>query len=180
MHRIFRDGGNLARDERGLCPPETDPLAWDSARMSLEHPFCGAQTTVQRWWADPLLNRPVNAGGQDRTLLTVFTHDHFGPSSHQHHGLYAALVVEPAGSIWQTLDGRDLGTGRAPRADGSPTSYAANIITPKQGQPCNLTTDPSCVDPERTAREFALAFADYALVYTDRKGARMQPVNPVR
>ncbi len=179
MHRMFRDGGNMAGDERGLCPPETDPLAWDSARIGLEHPFCGAQTTVQRWWADPLLNRPVNAGGQDRTLLTVFTHDHFGPSSHQHHGLYAALVVEPAGSIWQTLDGRDLGTGRSPRADGGPTSYAANIITPKQGQPCNLTTDPSCVDPERTAREFALAFADYALVYTDRKGAGMQPVNPV-
>ncbi|MFQ5672513.1 MAG: hypothetical protein ACE5G9_05410 [Nitrospinales bacterium] len=36
------------------------------------------QTTVQRWWADPL----VNASGADRTIGTVFTHDHFAPSSH--------------------------------------------------------------------------------------------------
>jgi hypothetical protein len=175
---MFRDGGNMARDERGDCPSGTDPLTWDSAAMNRDHPFCGAQTTVQRWWADPLLNRPLAAGGKDRTLLTVFTHDHFGPSSHQHHGLYAALVVEPAGSIWQTLDGRDLGTGPSPRADGGPTSYAANIITPKQGIACELATDPSCVDHERTSREFALAFADYALVYTDGKGTGLHPVNP--
>ena len=178
VHRMFRAGGNMARDDRGVCPPGTDPLTWDSAAMNLEHPFCGAQTTVQRWWADPLLNRPLSKGGVDRTLLTVFTHDHFGPSSHQHHGLYAALVVEPAGSIWQTLDGRDLGTGPSPRADGGPTSYAANIITPKPGGPCNVTTDPSCVDFERTSREFALAFADYALVYADGKGTGLHPVNP--
>ncbi|HEX6624879.1 MAG TPA: Ig-like domain-containing protein, partial [Pyrinomonadaceae bacterium] len=35
--------------------------------------YVGAQTTTQRWWADPLLNN----GGQDRTIRTVFTHDHF-------------------------------------------------------------------------------------------------------
>ena len=45
--------------------------------------YVGAQTTTQRWWADPLLNN----NGTDRTIRTVFTHDHFGPSSHQHHGL---------------------------------------------------------------------------------------------
>ena len=33
----------------------------------------------------------------DRTLRTVFTHDHFGPSTHQQAGLYAGLVVEPQG-----------------------------------------------------------------------------------
>lgn len=60
------------------------------------------QTTVQRWFADPLLSttgRDV-AGAhtpemRDRTLRTVFTHDHFGPSSIQQHGFYAALVIEP-------------------------------------------------------------------------------------
>lgn len=60
------------------------------------------QTTVQRWFADPLL---TNTGRKevatqkdemrDRTLRTVFTHDHFGPSSIQQHGFYSALVIEP-------------------------------------------------------------------------------------
>jgi len=118
--------------------------------------YKGAQTTVQRWWADTLLN----SSGVDRTIRTVFTHDHFGPSSHQHHGLYGALVVEPTGSQWQTLDGRPMGT----RRDGGPTSYAANIIVGPTGVP---TTG-------RSFREFNLSIADFAIVYT----ADLQPVNP--
>jgi len=114
--------------------------------------FLGAQTTVQRWWADPL----VNNAGQDRTIRTVFTHDHFSPSSHQHHGLYGALVVEPRNSAWQKLDGTPLGG----RPDGGPTSFAANIIPPS--------------DEQKPFREFNLAFADFAIVYTDD----LQPVNP--
>ncbi|HEV2761514.1 MAG TPA: hypothetical protein VGV38_00870, partial [Pyrinomonadaceae bacterium] len=42
------------------------------------HPFfgtLGAQTTVSRWFADDVRNR----AGDDRTLRTAFTHDHFGP-----------------------------------------------------------------------------------------------------
>jgi hypothetical protein len=113
--------------------------------------WLGAQTTIQRWWADPL----VNTAGVDRTIRTVFTHDHFGPSSHQHHGLYGALVVEPTGSNWKSLNGQTLGG----RADGGPTSFAANIITP-------VTS--------KSFREFDLAFADFAIVYT----RDLQPVNP--
>jgi hypothetical protein len=113
--------------------------------------WLGAQTTVQRWWADPL----VNTAGVDRTIRTVFTHDHFGPSSHQHHGLYGALVVEPKGSTWKALNGSPLGS----RTDGGPTSFAANIITP-------VTAN--------SFREFDLAFADFAIVYTKD----LQPVNP--
>jgi hypothetical protein len=113
--------------------------------------WLGAQTTIQRWWADPL----VNTAGQDRTIRTVFTHDHFGPSSHQHHGLYGALVVEPTGSTWKALNGQTLGG----RTDGGPTSFAANIITP-------VTS--------KSFREFDLAFADFAIVYT----RDLQPVNP--
>lgn len=115
----------------------------------------GAQTTVQRWWADPL----VNQANQDRTINTVFTHDHFGPSSHQHHGMYGALVVEPEGTIWKGLNNQLFYT----RADGGPTSYAANIIYEK---------DPK--DPLRTFREFNLAFADFAIVYRPD----LTPVNP--
>ncbi|HEX8423338.1 MAG TPA: hypothetical protein VF634_08000, partial [Pyrinomonadaceae bacterium] len=112
--------------------------------------YLGAQTTVQRWWADTL----ANSAGTDRTIRTAFTHDHFGPSSHQHHGLYAALVVEPTGSQWQTLDGKPMAT----RPDGGPTSYAANIITAGPG----------------SYREFNLSFADFGIVYTPD----LQPVNP--
>ena len=118
--------------------------------------FLGAQTTVQRWWADPLLNN----SGQDRTIRTVFTHDHFGPSSHQHHGLYAALVVEPTASQWTTLGGQPMYS----RYDGGPTSYAANIITGPTAAP----------DQGRSYREFNLAFADFAIVYTPE----LLPVNP--
>jgi Tol biopolymer transport system component len=113
--------------------------------------YVGAQTTTQRWWADPLLNN----NGVDRTIRTVFTHDHFGPSSHQHHGLYGALVVEPAGSRWETTNGTPMGT----RADGGPTSYAANILPG---------------DASRSYREFNLAIADFALVYTKD----LKPINP--
>ena len=113
--------------------------------------WIGAQSTIQRWWADPLLNR----SGQDRTIRTVFTHDHFGPSSHQQHGFYGALVVEPKGSTWQALDGSPLGG----RADGGPTSFAANIIP---------------TDTSLAMREFNLAVADFGIVYT----ADNRPVNP--
>ncbi|HEX8140039.1 MAG TPA: multicopper oxidase domain-containing protein [Pyrinomonadaceae bacterium] len=118
--------------------------------------FLGAQTTVQRWWADPLLNNQ----GQDRTIRTVFTHDHFSPSSHQHHGLYGALVVEPPGSQWAGLDNQPLGG----RYDGGPTSFAANIIPGPLAAP----------DQKRPYREFNLAFGDFAIVYT----ADLKPVNP--
>ncbi|HYY42845.1 MAG TPA: hypothetical protein VE775_08955, partial [Pyrinomonadaceae bacterium] len=118
--------------------------------------WVGAQTTTQRWWADPLVNR----AGEDRTIRTVFTHDHFGPSSHQHHGLYAALVVEPTDSVWQAVDGSALAT----RTDGGPTSFKANIIY----------DTPYTFDQSPSYREFNLAFADYALVYT----RELKPVNP--
>lgn len=93
------DSRCAALQQRGTCPP-------DAARMSLKelaekHPFCGAQRTVQRWYADPIFD-PKN--GKDYTLRTVFTHDHFGPSSHQQHGLYAALIIEPSNSVWLQAD----------------------------------------------------------------------------
>jgi hypothetical protein len=118
--------------------------------------WVGAQTTTQRWWADPLVNRQ----GEDRTIRTVFTHDHFGPSSHQQHGLYAALVVEPTDSVWLGFDGTTLGT----RADGGPTSYKANIIF----------DTPYTFDQSPSYREFNLALADFAIVYTKEN----LPVNP--
>ena len=112
----------------------------------------GTQTTIQRWWADPLLDDQ----GQDRTLRTAFTHDHFAPTSHQQHGLYAALVIEPKGSKW-----RDPTTGAlfGGRSDGGPTSFRADILT-------KVASD--------SYREFNIAIADFAPVYD----AFDRPVNP--
>jgi hypothetical protein len=59
----------------------TDGQNWD-----------GAMTTIMRFSTDPLLNND----GHDRTVRTVFTHDHFSPSTHQQTGLYGGLLVEPA------------------------------------------------------------------------------------
>lgn len=115
----------------------------------------GAQTTVQRWWADPLMN----AGKQDRTLRTVFTHDHFGASTIQQHGFYGALIIEPVTSlstptIWKDpYSGTQLGT----RADGGPTRPDADIIIGGSG---DLDGD-SKVDH---FREYSLAVADFALL----------------
>ncbi|HJQ34624.1 MAG TPA: hypothetical protein VJ866_20755 [Pyrinomonadaceae bacterium] len=129
-----------------------------------DNKWVGAQTTTQRWWADPLVNR----AGEDRTIRTVFTHDHFGPSSHQHHGLYAALVVEPTDSLWQAFDGSYLGAfpdyGISGRPDGGPTSFKANIIFDTA----------ETFDQSPSYREFNLAFADFALVYRPD----LLPVNP--
>jgi manganese oxidase len=129
----------------------------------------GAQTTIQLWDTDPLLNNK----GEDRTLRTVFTHDHFGPSTHQQAGLYGGLLVEPENSTWkdpvtgdlfydkqcydsshQPVDSKSVqcppGSARL-RTDGGPTSWQANIITS---------------NPKDSYREFALEFQDLQLAYT--------------
>ena len=162
IHPLFRPSGVMALDPRGQCDP--DPAKWGGAAT----PWCGAQTTIQRWWADPLLNRAA----KDRTIRTVFTHDHLGPSSHQQHGLYAALVVEPPGAAWTAQDGTAMGGVDADghvlpgRRDGGPTSYAAVVIAPE-----------SASHAAESFREFNLAFADYAPLYTAAPANR--PVNPI-
>ncbi|HEV7766143.1 MAG TPA: copper oxidase [Thermoanaerobaculia bacterium] len=118
-------------------------------RQELEpkpHPFFGtkgAQTTVSRWYADEVLNND----GDDRTLRTVFTHDHFGPSTHQQVGLYAGLVIEPRGSVWKDPD---TGLPYGGRFDGGPTSWRADIHPP---------------DEKKSYREFMLEFADFQHAY---------------
>ncbi|MDX1996454.1 MAG: hypothetical protein SF066_01945, partial [Thermoanaerobaculia bacterium] len=125
--------------------------------------FLGAQTTVQRWYADPQLDLT----GQDRTLRTVFTHDHFGPSTHQQVGLYAGLVIEPAGSSWYHNEtGAVLGASSTiPTGDGSPTSWQAKIETAVKGG---------------DFREFLLEFSDFQLAYEKEwPPAKMECPDPV-
>ena len=118
------------------------------------HPFfgtLGAQTTVSRWYADDVLNN----ANVDRTLRTVFTHDHFGPSTHQQVGLYAGLVIEPEKSKWRHPE---TGAFFGGRFDGGPTSWRADILTE---------------NVKDSYREFLLEFADFQHAYW---GA--DPVNP--
>ncbi|MDQ3802566.1 MAG: copper oxidase, partial [Acidobacteriota bacterium] len=106
--------------------------------------WLGAQTTVQRWYAE------------SPTLRTVFTHDHFGPSTHQQAGLYAGLVIEDPGTKWKHNEtGVELNT----RADGGPTTWQAAVIYP---------------DKNEGYREFLLEFSDFQLAYR----ADGTPVNP--
>jgi hypothetical protein len=114
--------------------------------------WCGAQATFQLWYVDPTLND----AGDDMTLRTVFTHDHFGPSTHQQAGVYAALVSEPAGSTWHNNEtGTPLGDRTASQngvnlKDGGPTSWQAVIKTnPVAG----------------SFREFVMALQDSTLMY---------------
>ncbi|HYU05339.1 MAG TPA: hypothetical protein VEL02_15970, partial [Jatrophihabitantaceae bacterium] len=110
----------------------------------------GAQTTVQRWFADPLGG---DAGSvADRTIRSVFTHDHLSPSTHQQIGLYAALLVEPTASTWKQ---GETGVMMRTRDDGGPTSWNAVIAT--AGKPDT---------PQWNFREFALALQDFQLAYT--------------
>jgi manganese oxidase len=142
--------------------------SWDGnpgTLTAVAHPFftgtIGAQTTVQRWYADETLNNL----GKDRTLRTVYTHDHFSPSTHQQVGLYAGLVIEPQGSTWSDSEsGAPFGS----RDDGGPTSWRADIVPP---------------NPDDSYREFLLEYADFQLAYKQPCGVgdcgpEDEPVSP--
>lgn len=119
------------------------------------HPYFGipgARTTVQRWYVDNVLNN----AGRDRTLRSVFSHDHFSPSTHQQVGLYSTLVAEPQGSQWRDPEtGAMLGS----RQDGGPTSWRADILTANAAD---------------SYREFMLMMTDFVLAYRPDG----TPVNP--
>jgi len=134
----------------------------------------GAQATVELWYVDPLTDacRPDDQKdvcpkeGLDRTMGTVFTHDHFGPSTHQQAGLYAGLIIEPPNSQWLTattlapIGGTDPKTGKpiATRPDGGPTNWAAVID-----------------DGAKRHREFLIEFQDRQLTYSAASRAQPKP-----
>ena len=136
------------------------------------------QTTVQRWFADPILTKDGTGKEVDRTMRTVFSHDHFGPSSIQQHGFYSALLIEPAVIDDTLADAKGFpkvcpvatGDGACEPLQSSRTAVAdakagltgaARLIQMGKADPLH----PSY-------REFALAIADFALLYDprDRQG----------
>ncbi|MBU3031101.1 hypothetical protein [Paracoccus marinaquae] len=151
---------------------EWNPVAthrlWSLERSRFPFLF---QTTVQRWFADPILSiedQDDPDDKADRTMRTVFSHDHFGPSSIQQHGFYSALVIEPAGK--EVCPG-DSGDGRPcmeqtadanGRIEGGPGGVGTHKIVTSGGDP-ELHPD---------YREFALAIADFALLYDPTDASR--------
>ena len=153
------------------------------------------QTTVQRWFADPILSATRvegdgDGGLADRTLKTVFSHDHFGPSSIQQHGFYTALVIEPQRSITcapesngtgETCtvlrndralvqsDDRDVGARKVISDRDVIDRYDASVLSVKG---LAAAPGPDSIE-DRTYREFALAVADFAVLYDPRD--RMTP-----
>lgn len=143
------------------------------------------QTTVQRWFADPILSRPVGSAEDtdpgddklvDRTIRSVFTHDHFGASSIQQHGFYGALLIEPQKSqiasafIDQGFKEKDHKCNGTEIEE--PERYGCIAGTQRHvGASRIITRPPSDDDVFKAAeihpnyREYALAIADFATLY---------------
>ena len=98
------------------------------------------ETLIERFYANEELN-------------TVFFHDHLFANSHQQHGLFGAMIVEPTGSEYF-----DPKTGEK-------IKYGTQaVIRPKQGNPF---------------REAALFIHDFALLYDGKISRSTLPNTPV-
>ena len=93
------------------------------------------ETLVERYYA----NKELNA---------CFFHDHFNPNSHQQHGLFGSLIIEPKGSTYHN---------------------------PKTGKKIKYGTKAVIKTPSgRRFREYALFVHDFALLF-DREGNALNP-----
>jgi hypothetical protein len=169
--------GDEVGNDDGICDENEACTDLTNELVALEHPFfagkepagtdwTGARSTMQRWFSDPI----VNVQGVDRGLGIIFTHDHYGPSTHQQVGLYATVLTEPAGSKWvHNGTGTELYTRTGPEvdADGGPTSWQAAILTGDygiEGYNCSGENGVGCDDVE-SHREFYFEFADFQHAY---------------
>ncbi|WP_238193063.1 hypothetical protein [Methylobacterium frigidaeris] len=185
------DAGAIAEARRRLRAAQ---LWWRKGEANRRTYF---QTTVQRWFADPILSNTGDGKAADRTLRTVFTHDHFGPSNIQQHGYYAALLIEPNTHAVERHAGPDQARADMPGPVPPPVWPAAGEpVTPRLVEGgrglvgaravVEAVTDrnrssarPQAGEQDRAGdpihpntREFALAIADFALLYD---GAKQPP-----
>ena len=142
----------------------------------------GAQTTIQRWYSDPLYNNL----GEDRTLRTVFTHDHFSPSTHQQIGLYAGLLIEPAGSKWlNSSTGTPLGFAQLDTTRLVPTQFEFNSngapsvlkdsMAIDDGGPTDWQAIIQTADKSESYREFMFEFQDNQQAYLSGSRGKIDP-----
>ncbi|WP_138933813.1 hypothetical protein [Roseovarius arcticus] len=167
----------------------SDPAQSDIWRLSRTENRDKFQTTVQRWFADPILTMNGDTDDpqlRDRTLRTVFSHDHFGPSSIQQHGFYSALVIEPGVGVPPGPLGQPDATGSVggemelasicnqsggdcvgPIPDASrlnSVAWSGEVWDGTKRRVRMQGTNPAHPD----YREFALSIADFALLYDPR------------
>lgn len=84
----------------------------------------------------------------DEELRTIFCHDHLFPSTHQQHGVFGVLIIEPHNSTYHDPEtGKEINSG-------------TKAIIKRPGEP--------------DFREFVLAVHDFALLF-DKEG---KPINP--
>jgi hypothetical protein len=154
---VASDGHSLTGT--GTLEPADHPF-FSTTPHALE--WKGARSTMQRWFADPV----VNVQGIDRGLGIIFTHDHYGPSTHQQIGLYSTLLIEPAGSKWvhnETGDQLYTRTGSLPEHDGGPTSWQVAILTGADG--IGGYTQNVGADDVENHREFYFEYSDFQHAY---------------
>lgn len=187
--------GQSIKDVGKRAPASTDKLSahlpnpiWGNPPSGQD--WTGAQTTIQLWYADPLYN---NAQTVDRTLRTVFTHDHFSPSTHQQVGLYAGLLIEPKNSTWLNSNtGEQLGKARASidrsqdqyryvyteyqtDAEGVPSPVPSSLDSVSDGGPTNWQAAIITENNEDSYREFMYEFQDNQQAYTNDSRATIDP-----
>lgn len=178
LMREYSDG-----DKGDLCAFDTETELWKVSEAYDHKIWTFAlskhrelfQTTTQRWFADPILSdtrAPDDSGGvgkADRTLRTVFSHDHFGPSSIQQHGFYTALVIEPQSAQICDPDG---GTCTSPRTDRDLVLASPDDVGARK-----VIVDLMPVDTDELSyREFALSIADFAVLYDPRNNVPVDAV----
>ena len=172
----LRDDGLCSQDAEGHWAPAIDDI-WKLERGAAPQRF---QTTVQRWFADPILSETGLEGGiADRTMRTVFSHDHFAPSSIQQHGFYTALLVEPSDRAVCAArpDGACKEFAGPPAVDLA-TGMGAPSLTVDETGPDMVGTHRLLIDPggqdevpvtvHPDTREYAIAIADFAVLYDPR------------
>ena len=128
------------------CPGPAQPHPFFGAGPN--GAWLGAQETVQRWWVDPVLR----GGNRTSPLGTVFTHDHFGPSTHQQAGLYAAMIPEETGTVVARSGDGDARSATASTAGppaGGPTSSSRRTRRSRSAS----STCRSRTSPWRTGRK---------------------------
>jgi hypothetical protein len=103
----------------------------------------------------------------DRTIRTVFTHDHFGPSTHQQGGLYAGVIAEPKGSVWRENENGAImgGYDAATNQNYSVRTSTQNGVTVKDGGPTSWQAVIETPRPGDSFREFLLEVQDSTLIY---------------
>lgn len=148
-----------------------DELATDGTSVGwnfVQAPMVG-QTWNYKWFADV-------------ALRTVYFHDHQNPNTHQQHGLWAAMNVEPNNS---TFNNPTTGALLVP-------PYCNGLGLPNAAQPGDATA-PACYgvgsvsdirvqdDPATTVNEALGSFREFTVNYSDfvpMYDAAGKPINP--